>query len=285
MSNTSNPTYRDLAIPYFLEVFQIVDDVMKKNGTPFYLIGVNATDLQLLREGIKPARGTKDIDFAVMVASFREYDKIKDDLTQHGFNKVKDSSITLYNPKYNVAIDVLPFGEVEQNYTANFTEREVMLNVVGFKETLTESSAVSIDDVLTVNVPPLHGMVILKLIAWSDRPEIRATDLDDIYRIVKYYYDVEGDSIFNEHNDLLDADPFDEKIIAARVMGRRIADILKKSDTLRKRVMTVIDENSSDPSKSSIAKHWASKNRIDAEYGISVLRNIQKGIEERTMSI
>jgi len=64
-------------------------------------------------------------------------------------------------------------------------------------------------------------------------------------------------------------------------MGRRIADILKKSDKLRKRVMEVIDENSSDPSGSSIAKHWASKNKIDAEYGISVLKNVKTGIEER----
>jgi predicted nucleotidyltransferase len=281
MSNTSNLTYRDLAIPYFLEVFQIVDEVMKVNGTPYYLIGVNATDIQLLKQGIKPSRGTKDIDFAVMVSSFHEYDKIMNGLIARGFNKVKDTAITLFNLTYNVAIDILPFGQIEEHHTLNFTEREVIMNVLGFKETLSQHKEVLVDDVFTINVPPLHGMVILKLISWSDRPEIRATDLDDIFRIVKYYYDTEGDAVFNEHFDLLGADPFDEKLIAARIMGRRIAEILKMSVALMQRVMLVIKENSSDPAKSSIGRHWASKNRIDVEYGISILKNIQIGIEEK----
>jgi predicted nucleotidyltransferase len=282
MSNTSSLTYRDLAIPYFLEVFQVVDEVVKANGAPYYLIGVNATDIQLLKQGIKPSRGTKDIDFAVMVSSFWEYDKIMDGLIAKGFNKVKDTAITLFHPAYNVAIDVLPFGEIEEHHTINFTEREVIMNVLGFKETLSQYKEILVDDVLTINVPPLHGMVILKLISWSDRPEIRATDLDDIFRVVKYYYDTEGDAVFDEHSDLLGAEPFDEKLIAARIMGRHIAEILKMSDALMKRVMQVIQENSLDPTKSSIGKHWASKNRIDVEYGISILKNIQIGIEEKS---
>ncbi|MFM7428622.1 MAG: nucleotidyl transferase AbiEii/AbiGii toxin family protein [Flammeovirgaceae bacterium] len=281
MSNTSNLTYRDLAIPYFLEVFQIVDEVVKTNGAPYYLIGVNATDIQLLKQGIRPSRGTKDIDFAVMVSSFREYDKIILGLIAKGFNKVKDAAITLYHPAYNVAIDVLPFGEVEESHTLNFTEREVMMNVLGFKEALYHPKEILIDDVFTINVPPLHGMVILKLISWSDRPEIRATDLDDIFRIVKHYYDTVGDDVFGEHFDLLEADPFDEKLAAARMMGRRIAAILKMSAKLMERVMTVIRGNTADPAKSSIGKHWASKNRIDVEYGVLILKNIQIGIEEK----
>jgi predicted nucleotidyltransferase len=281
MSNTSSLTYRDLAIPNFLEVFLIVDEVVKANGTPQYLIGVNATDIQLLKQGIKPSRGTKDIDFAVMVSSFLEYDKIMEGLIAKGFNKVKGTAITLFHPVYNVAIDVLPFGEIEEHHTLNFTEREVVMNVLGFKETLSQYKEILVDDVFTINVPPLHGMVILKLISWSDRPEIRATDLDDIFRIIKYYYDTEGDAVFNEHFDLLEANPFDEKLIAARIMGRRIAEILKQSDKLMLRVMLVIKENSSDPAKSSIGKYWASKNRIDVEYGISILKSIQRGIEER----
>jgi predicted nucleotidyltransferase len=139
-----------------------------------------------------------------------------------------------------------------------------------------------VNDVFTINVPPLHGMVILKLISWSDRPETRATDLDDIFRIVKHYYDIEGENVFNEgYIDLLEADPFDEKLIAASIMGWRIAEILKMSDTLMSKVMQVIKENSLDPEKSNIGKYWAGKNQIDVEYAISILNNIQIGIEEK----
>lgn len=280
MSDISNRTYRDLAIPYFIEVFKLVDEIMKANQAPYYLIGVTAADIQLLQQGVKPSRGTKDIDFAVMVSSFAAYQKVKEDLILRGFNHAK-VPFTLYHAQYNVAIDLLPFGQIEQSDTANFTEREVTMNVLGFRETLEDPKVIPLDNSLSIQVPPLHGMVVLKLISWSDRPEMRATDLDDIYRIVSHYFDTESDTIFGEHFDLLGAEPFDEKMIAAELMGRRIAEILKKSVRVQDRVMNVLEENISDPVKSSIGKYWASKHQIDIDYAISILRSIKKGISER----
>ncbi len=277
MSDISNQTYRELAIPYFIDVFRIVDEVLKTNNAPYYLIGVTATDIQLLKNGIKPARGTKDIDFAVMVSSFAEYGKIKDDLIQKGFNQVK-VPFTLYHSQFNVAIDLLPFGQIEQSETVNFTEREITMNVLGFKEALAQPNEVILDETLSIQVPPLHGMVMLKLISWSDRPEVRLTDLDDIYRILSYYFDTESDSIFSDHFDLLDVDPFDQKLIAAEVMGRNISALLKKSPRLQERVMKVLDENTSKPAKSSIGMYWASKHQIDVEYATKILNNIKRGI-------
>jgi hypothetical protein len=63
MSNSSNQTYKDLAVPYFNEVFQIVDEVLTKLEIPYYLIGITAIALEHLKSDIKPSRGTKDIDF------------------------------------------------------------------------------------------------------------------------------------------------------------------------------------------------------------------------------
>src|SRR5690349_6284698 len=117
MSDISNQSYRDLAIPYFIDVFRIVDEVLKANDAPYYLIGVTATDIQLLKEGIE-------------------------------------------------------------------------------------------------------------------------------------------------------------------VMGRNIAAILKKSPRLQQRIMKVLDENTSEPNKSSIGKHWASKYHLDVEYAMKLLNSIKKGINE-----
>ena len=86
--NTSNQSYKELAIPYFKEVFEIIDEIMQKHQIPYYLIGVNAIALELLKEGIKPSRGTKDIDFAVMISSSEYYKKITKDLEEKGFTKV-----------------------------------------------------------------------------------------------------------------------------------------------------------------------------------------------------
>ena len=64
--STLNQTYKELAIPFFKESFDCIDEVMQDLNIPYYLIGVNAIALELLKKGIKPSRGTKDIDFAVM---------------------------------------------------------------------------------------------------------------------------------------------------------------------------------------------------------------------------
>lgn len=74
--STSNQTYKELAIPYFKETFDCIDEVMQEFKIPYYLIGVSAIALELLREGIKPSRGTKDIDFAIMISSAKEYENI-----------------------------------------------------------------------------------------------------------------------------------------------------------------------------------------------------------------
>ena len=63
--STSNERYKQLAVPYFKEVFEIIDDIMVSRGHPYYLIGSNAMALEFLKKGIRPIRGTKDIDFAV----------------------------------------------------------------------------------------------------------------------------------------------------------------------------------------------------------------------------
>lgn len=87
--STSDQTYKELAIPYFKEVFDIIDKVLVKEGIPYYLVGASAIALELLKKGKKPSRGTKDIDFALMVSYMDEYDKVVELLVNEGFKKVK----------------------------------------------------------------------------------------------------------------------------------------------------------------------------------------------------
>lgn len=202
MKNTSNQTYKELAIPYFKETFDCIDEIMRGLNIPYYLIGVNAIALELLKEGIKPNRGTKDIDFAVMISTMNEYEKIGDELSAKGFHKVS-APWTFYSDKFKVAIDLLPFGEVEEHFTV---EHRLDLHVLGFREVMEEAVPVQIEEKIA-NIPPLPGMVILKLIAWSDRPEERENDLSDILKIIQHYYDLAWDEIVEQHYDTLDKEP------------------------------------------------------------------------------
>ncbi len=274
--STSNQTYKELAIPYFKETFDCIDEVMKELQIPYYLIGVSAIALQLLKEGIKPSRGTKDIDFAVMISSINEYEQISTALEAKGFSKVA-APWTFYSDTFKVAIDLLPFGEIEENYTVNFNERYTDLHVLGFREVMEEAAPVQIEEKIA-NIPPLPGMVILKLIAWSDRPEEREDDLSDILKIIQHYFNLRWDEIVEQHYDTLDNEPFDQLLIAAEVLGRNSRLYLQKSEAISARVLKVLETNLKDASKSAISKEWARKLDKDIEYAFALLGAFQKGI-------
>jgi predicted nucleotidyltransferase len=274
--NTLNQTYKELAIPYFKDSFDCIDEVMQELKVPYYLIGASALALELLKDGIKPTRGTKDIDFAVMISSIKAYENISAALEVKGFKKVA-APWTFYSEKFKVAIDLLPFGEIEENFTLNFKQRHTDLHVLGFREVLEEAVQVEIEEKIA-HIPPLPGIVILKLIAWSYRPEERGDDLNDNFKIIQHYYDLKWDEIVEKHYDTFEKINFDRLFIAAEVLGRNSRLYLQKSALISTRVLKVLEANLEDASKSSIAKEWARKLDSDIEYAFNLLSAFQRGI-------
>lgn len=278
--STSNQTYKELAIPYFKEVFDCIDEVMLKLNVPYYLIGANAIALELLKDGIKPSRGTKDIDFAIMISSRKEFEEITIELEKFGFNKV-EAPWTLYNDNFNIVVDLLPFGEIEEKFTENFNERSIDLHVLGFSEVLNESTSVQIEE-KSIQIPSLPGMIILKLIAWSDRPEERDSDLFDILRIVEHYFELNFDEIVEHHNDTFPEEgDIDQLKIAARVLGRKSSHFLNISEAINDRILKTINDNVVEAKKSAIAKQWIRNKEWDLEYAVQILEALKLGLIEK----
>lgn len=249
--NISSQTFKELSIPYFKEVFDLVDGVMVEMNCPYYLVGVSAIALKIAQLGNKPPRGTKDIDFAVMISSMDEYNLIVKKLVRKGFTKT-ESTWTLYHNKYDVAIDILPFGEIEQKHNIDFNNLYVELHFLGFKEVLENPDYVQIAD-KTVAIPPFPGMVLLKLIAWNDRPEIRKDDLSDILRVIENYYLLNEDEILSVHYaTFIDAPEFDKWLISAEVLGRKSGVYLLKSNLLQNRIFEIIERNLADIKQSPL---------------------------------
>lgn len=279
MTSTSK-TYKDLGIPYFKEVFNRIDHVLKKHQIPYYLIGVSAVSLQLAQKGIKPSRGTRDIDFAIMISTLAQYDVITAELEAFGFNLVKDSPWRLYHPEFNVVIDLLPFGEIEERYTEDFTSRYSDLHMLGFMEVLVNPATVQIEEHI-VHVPPLSGMIVLKLISWSDRPEQRENDLADILTVISHFYDLEWKRILKEYAELVPAQgEFDERQFAAHVLGREAGIYLLKSEKIKERILKVLKSNLSAETKSPIAIEWAAKLENTVEYAQRLLQRFLDGLNE-----
>lgn len=282
--NTSNQTYKDLAIPYFAEVFNHIDEVLKALQIPYYLIGVNSIAIQLLQDGIKPSRGTKDIDFAIMIENMGQFDEVVAQLQKRGFHKAK-APWTLYHKGYNAAIDLLPFGVIEENDTVNFNERYTDLHVLGFKEVLEEAVPVPIEEKIA-NVPPLAGMILLKLIAWNDRPEERTNDAEDIILIIYHYFLLEQEKILDKHFDLLEnlENERDRITISARVLGRQAAFILMKNIVLKERVFSILDHLIK-TSQHTFFLRWIYNYGWTEEFAISVIASLKDGLMDDLKNI
>lgn len=116
-------------------------------------------------------------------------------------------------------------------------------NVSGFQEVYEEATEnVSFESKHNFRVASLAGIVVLKLIAWDDRPEIRIDDIVDVAIIINHYFELEENLIYDQHLDLFTQDIHDLKMLSARALGREMQLILQKSELLRSRVIGILKE-------------------------------------------
>ncbi len=279
MTDTSKKTYRELSWPYFKEAFLILDLVCNELGIEYYLIGAQARNYHLLESGIELSRGTMDIDFAVMLPEMESYDKMKNLLISKGFRKVREP-YRLIHDQSDTVIDLLPFGEIEEEGTVKFTDRITELSVIGMKEVNEYTIAVDLEGI-TIKVSPLEGIVILKLIAYSEKPE-RRKDLDDISEILTNYFDINDTRFYEEHMDVLDELQDEDFIIlaGARLMGRDMKKILSVSGKLSKQIETIIN-NELQEKTGGITQYFLSQNYFK-DYNLikNIFLQLLKGIKE-----
>lgn len=239
----SNPTYKDYSFADHREVYTILENVFSKFGIQYYLIGANARDVHLYKEGIKPNRGTADIDFAIMVPDFKVYDAIFNKLCEVGFRKVKEPYRLIFD-KVNTVLDLMPYGEIEEDYTVNFDERVLSLSVLGFKEVGAHIEHVEVPE-LSLNIPvtPIEGIFILKLISWNDKPNLRQKDLEDIAVLLKNAWELYETEAYEKHLEIFDDENFETQTGAAHVIGKKMRPILNSNKTLQENIVNIIERS------------------------------------------
>jgi predicted nucleotidyltransferase len=261
-------------------LFEALERGFKALNIDFYLVGAIARDTWFAHHGIIPL-GTKDVDFAVCIPSKENYEKLRQYLcNQEGFGSSKQNQFVLFSPQ-GLQVDLLPFGEIE-------VEGKVMIEgkgltqiaVNGFREVYENGTdLVSFENKQAFKVCTLPGIVILKLIAYDDRPEVRQNDIKDISLILKHYFDIETDIIYEQHNDLFE-DNRDTPIIAARVVGRQMKRIIGRSLDLKKRVTIILQREIDNSEKSKMVElmvRGTDNSIIDA---IEILKEILQGLND-----
>lgn len=230
-------TDRRLLLPEAL--LETIADVTQRHGLDFFIIGAIARDINLAgNTELNSPRTTEDLDIAVRVATIDQFQSIVSGLADTGF-----FALIAHNPirllyKNSIELDLLPFGDIE---TEN---REVhipvaggafVLNVPGLEEVEQAIAELALASGSRIRYCSLEGLVLLKLIAWHEKPE-RTKDREDIEHICKVYFEYAGNEIFEAAYDLLyayDTNDFAYKtLVASHYLGRKVRGLFKTDPIL-----------------------------------------------------
>ncbi len=204
-----------------------------KFGIDFYLVGAVARDVWMNGiNKISPRRTTRDFDFAILINDKGIYEKLKEYLlSEEGFHATKENAFVLF--LHNTQVDLFPFGAIEDEDSRVTVQGTgfTTVDVPGFKEVYDANlPEIKLEGDHIFKFSTLPGIVLLKLLAWDDRLEIRRDDIIDISDILNHFFDMYDEEIWSNHNDLFEKDDDDLKLIAARVMGREIKKIIGQNE-------------------------------------------------------
>jgi predicted nucleotidyltransferase len=221
------------------EIFIFLEEQLSQLDIDFYLIGAIAKDMWLSGvHEVSLGRITTDLDIAVLIDSEEKFSLLKNTLVDTGrFTLLKSSPYTLLFDA-RIQLDVLPFGKVNLE-DINFSKTLALTAATnGFAEVYKNALAQFEIQGGQFAVSTLPGIVLLKLIAYDDRPEHRLKDLQDIGNIIRIYHRIADDLLFEEeHIDLLELSPI---ISSAQLLGRQLAPIIKSSNLLTDRVLGLL---------------------------------------------
>ena len=181
--------------PGLLRVIAAVQAGAQAEGLEPLLVGATARDLLLVHVfGQRVRRATQDVDFAVALTSWKEFEQLKQRLIlEQGF---ADDSRQVQRLVFNAAgegegttIDLVPFGDlqVDKQTLVWPPEMDVYMTVSGFEEALSTALQVELAQGLSVRVASLPALTILKLFAWGDRGNRNDKDAVDLYTLLRSY--------------------------------------------------------------------------------------------------
>ena len=214
-----------------VDVYRDLDRHAAQEDVDYMVVGAMARDLVLHHGfGANIERGTRDVDFAVQVASWEEFERLKCALAGAGFTLDRNIAIRLHHPISGWELDIIPFGNITDGNEQLFwpPEDETFMTILGFSEALSESWQVQVANDLIINVASPAGVVLLKLIAWTEREVTtsRQKDARDIaYTVLHYSRVPETYEAIYDDGHMEDAD-YDEDLATALLIGCNLHQML-----------------------------------------------------------
>jgi predicted nucleotidyltransferase len=173
-----------------VKIYELIAEAANKNKVRFFVIGATARDMVFeYGYNIPTSRATRDIDLAVQVATWDEFQSLKNALIATGqFANSKMMQRMFYQNE--MPIDIVPFGAIENEGNICWPpDNSITMNVAGFNDAYHATQTVRLREstVLDIQVVTPAALVILKLMAWKERSSEHSRDAIDLALILRCY--------------------------------------------------------------------------------------------------
>ena len=227
---------KELSNPELKSILQALNSFFQSKKIDFYIVGATARDILLTNlYGLIPERKTMDIDIAIAISDWKEFEIIERELPQREYFEKDSHQKQRFIYKGFYAIDVIPFGKIAQKDGNIYWPPDgvIAMSVSGFPEIAAATISVSIDNEFDIKVSSLSGFFLLKLMAWKDRYLSSSKDAYDIALILLHYLGINEQRAVQEHYDLYEAEPFNQIEASGRLIARDIKALIgRNKDTM-----------------------------------------------------
>jgi len=263
-----------------IAVYEAIALATRTLGLRFVIVGAAARDLVMHHGyGARIARATTDVDIGIQVGSWSDFQSLRAELLRLGFQATRTLH-RLVSPE-GPPIDIVPFGGIadSQAQIAWPPTGDEMMSVLGFREACDSAEIVRLraGPPLDVPVATPAGIVLLKIIAWSDRRYRTTADAKDILYFLETYGETPHvtDRMYGE-SPLMDQYEWDVVLAGANLLGRDVRAIANRetADVVEKTI------NPGAPEFEHLVEDMADRLLAETDRNIGLLSAFADGFSE-----
>ena len=183
----------DLQNDLMAETLQALAGCYRQLGAEVFVVGAAARDISLrLLDVTNAPRRTMDLDVAVMLQDWNQYERLTSILLQNHFEKAREKQRFYYlgsNGRIRFEVDIVPFGAIaEEDQVAWPPEGSPVMSVRCFEDVMRAADKVTVDGDFAFRLASLSGQFLIKLDTWNDRRMKTKKDAVDMAFLLQNVY-------------------------------------------------------------------------------------------------
>ena len=204
-------------------------------GAELYVVGATARDIALRMLDVDvQLRGTLDLDVAVSLEQWEQFQRLSEILQCHHFIKAPEQQRFRYVGEdgcNGYIVDIVPFGGIAvEERVAWPPEGSPVMSVRCFNDVMKAADTVRVESGYSFRMASLSGQFLLKLDAWQDRHLQTKKDADDMVYILQNAYVAYALSRNRLPDEIdLDAEQFNLMVAGAEWIASDLNQILTVS--------------------------------------------------------